>query len=495
MKLKTLLIVFTVLFVISHVHIAYAARDNKHPFFKKVKFEPIPQDIKLESESDAGEALYVSKYLDDHKTAKQLSCVDIGSPFTDCSKLEEIDYSLKDTTDPFTFSGYITANETDDTNLFYWFFEAQNGNKQAPVVLFLQGGPGASSLFGLFAENGPYMMLQNLTMVPRTIGNWNQDYAMMYIDNPKNVGFSYSDTFCTNEEEIAENLYNTLYQFFKVYPEYAQNDFYVTGESYASRYISALAYYTIQQGNGINLKGIAIGDGFADLKSMVTQYANLCFYTGLCDMVQTSVFEQYQTKIVQAIDQEAWMEANDLFTDLVNGPPDLWTNFTGSTNYYDIRTSGSQNYGGDFETWVNTTAIRKLLHVGNHYFQDNDDVYNALREDIPKSSTNLYPTILESGMKVLLYNGNMDFIVHPTLTEYFITTIQWDGIPYLYNSPRIIWKIPSDNVNIAGYVKQYKNFYQITVRNAGHMVPFNQPEVALDMITRFIEDLPFPTGN
>ncbi|KAF2070491.1 hypothetical protein CYY_008189 [Polysphondylium violaceum] len=488
-----LLLVLGVLFI-SQIPSISARRENSHPFFKKTKFDPIPHHVKLESELDAGETLYASKYVDDHKTAKKLSCVEIGAPFTNCKKLESIDYSLDATTDPFSFSGFITVNETDNSNLFYWFFEAQNGNKDAPVVLFLQGGPGASSLFGLFSENGPYAMLPNLTMVPRN-PSWNTNYSMIYIDNPVGTGFSFTEgALNSNEDEIASNLFSCLQQFFKLYPEYADNEFYVAGESYGSRYISALAYYTIQQNYaGVNLKGIAIGDGFADLRSMVTQYANLCFYTGLCDMVQTGIFEMYQAKIIAAIDQEQWLIANDLFTDLVNGPPDLFTNYTGSSNYYDIRTSSEPSYGGDFETFVNSTQIRQLLHVGNHYFQDNDDVYNALREDIPKSSTPLYPPILSSGMKVMLYNGNMDFIVHPTLTEYFITTIPWSGIPFLYESPRIIWRLPSDPSSVAGYVKQYQNFIQVTVRDAGHMVPFNQPERALDMITRFIENLPFPS--
>lgn len=55
-----------------------------------------------------------------------------------------------------SFSGYFTVDKTYNSNLFFWFFPALNDNASAPVMLWLQGGPGASSLIGLFGENGPF---------------------------------------------------------------------------------------------------------------------------------------------------------------------------------------------------------------------------------------------------------------------------------------------------------------------------------------------------
>jgi vitellogenic carboxypeptidase-like protein len=54
------------------------------------------------------------------------------------------------------YSGFMTVNESTNANLFFWFFPAAAQAETAPVVLWLQGGPGASSLFGLFTENGPF---------------------------------------------------------------------------------------------------------------------------------------------------------------------------------------------------------------------------------------------------------------------------------------------------------------------------------------------------
>lgn len=84
-----------------------------------------------------------------------------------------------------SFSGYLTVDKEKNSNLWFWFFPAEgtehlyeegdiseydwdndskrkeeNGTEVAekPVVLWLQGGPGASSLFGLFVENGPFFV-------------------------------------------------------------------------------------------------------------------------------------------------------------------------------------------------------------------------------------------------------------------------------------------------------------------------------------------------
>ena len=67
--------------------------------------------------------------------------------------------------------------------MFSLFLIPQNDDKSAPVVVWLQGGPGGSSLFGLFNENGPLVVDSSGKVSLRKI-NWNTDYNMLYIDNP-----------------------------------------------------------------------------------------------------------------------------------------------------------------------------------------------------------------------------------------------------------------------------------------------------------------------
>jgi vitellogenic carboxypeptidase-like protein len=77
-----------------------------------------------------------------------------GKDVKEIQKMAAID--LADLKDFPGYSGFITVNETTNANMFFWYFPAAAQSETAPVVLWLQGGPGASSLFGLFTENGPF---------------------------------------------------------------------------------------------------------------------------------------------------------------------------------------------------------------------------------------------------------------------------------------------------------------------------------------------------
>ena len=119
----------------------------------------------------------------------------------------------------------------------------QNNATDAPLILWLQGGPGGSSLFGLFIEQGPYLINAELKATPRNV-TWSESYNVLYIDQPAGTGFSFTDDsrgFATSQVDVANDLYETLVQFFTVFPELLACDFYITGESYAGTHWYTLA--------------------------------------------------------------------------------------------------------------------------------------------------------------------------------------------------------------------------------------------------------------
>lgn len=82
-----------------------------------------------------------------------------------------------------SYAGYLTVNVTYNSNLFFWYFKAKLNPESAPLVLWLQGGPGASSLFGLFTENGPFSVSKKLKLVKRQY-SWHLNHHLIYMDNP-----------------------------------------------------------------------------------------------------------------------------------------------------------------------------------------------------------------------------------------------------------------------------------------------------------------------
>jgi vitellogenic carboxypeptidase-like protein len=177
---------------------------------------------------------------------------------------------------PFTqqsFSGYLTVNKDYNSNMFFWFFPAQNGNKpDTPVMLWLQGGPGASSLFGLFTEVGPIYIDGNNNIQLRPV-TWNKNYHLLFIDNPVCTGYSFTSNdsgYARSQDDVARDLYSALTQFFQIYTDYANNPFIVTGESYAGKYVPSITYKIHVENQNpqvkvrINLAGLSMGNGWTD---------------------------------------------------------------------------------------------------------------------------------------------------------------------------------------------------------------------------------------
>ena len=164
------------------------------------------------------------------------------------------------------YSGYLDL--ANGHHLHYWFVESQNAPSKDPVLLWLNGGPGCSSMDGLFYEHGPFH-IYNTDTQPNLYNNernaWNNNASVLYLEAPICVGYSYADDgkCVMNDNTTAQDNYEALLLFFtKKFPEYIANDFFVSGESYAGNYVPLLSYNIIN-GNAksgatkINLKGFA----------------------------------------------------------------------------------------------------------------------------------------------------------------------------------------------------------------------------------------------
>ncbi|KAI0418222.1 carboxypeptidase S1 [Xylaria grammica] len=104
-----------------------------------------------------------------------------------------------------SYSGYVHLppgflddgpnGETQDypINTFFWFFEARKNAANAPLAIWLNGGPGGSSIMGLLEENGPCFVGPDSKSTYLNPWSWNNEVNMLYIDQPTQVGFSYDE--------------------------------------------------------------------------------------------------------------------------------------------------------------------------------------------------------------------------------------------------------------------------------------------------------------
>lgn len=178
------------------------------------------------------------------------------------------------------YAGYFTVNKEFNSNLFFWFFPAQIHSENAPVVLWLQGGPGASSLYGLFTENGPFSITKKQQLLNRKY-SWHINHNIIYIDNPVGTGFSFTesdDGYAKNEVDVGANLLLGLQQFFLLFPELQKNEFFVTGESYGGKkmlfvicFICSLCCQSLFDSRLYKIRFFAQGNTFQPLATQSTK--------------------------------------------------------------------------------------------------------------------------------------------------------------------------------------------------------------------------------
>lgn len=168
------------------------------------------------------------------------------------------------------YSGYLKTANT-NRKLHYVFVESQRDPLNDPLVLWLNGGPGCSSLLGFIQEHGPVIIPDYTSEFQVNQFAWNMKANMIYLESPAGVGFSYNDNGDSDmkytDEIVANDNRIALLDFFAKFPEYQKNSFYISGESYAGVYVPTLAENIIKNSlSFINLRGIIVGNGLTDLE-------------------------------------------------------------------------------------------------------------------------------------------------------------------------------------------------------------------------------------
>ncbi|KAJ6644320.1 Venom serine carboxypeptidase [Pseudolycoriella hygida] len=422
---------------------------------------PYPRFKEYSDGGDTGEPLFLTEYIENGRIelAKNLSLVN-----HDDMKWVQ------------SYSGYLTVNKTVGSNMFFWFFPAKLDQAKAPVVLWMQGGPGASSLFGLFTENGPFSVTSEQILLPRKY-SWHLNHNLLYIDNPVGTGFSFTNDeagYAKNEKDLRGNA------------------FYITGESYAGKYVPALGHAIHKHSKStdpkdkINLQGLAMGNGLSDPVNQIN-YGEYLYQLGLIDTNGLNMFNEHQKKGVDCIHKRDFECAFNVFDELMDWGAtktgSLFKNLTGYMNHFNYLKPGADDSDQSMGVFLQKSNTRKAIHVGNITFHDmgsENKVEEHLKNDVMDSVKDWVIELLEH-YKVLIYNGQLDIIVAYPLTENYLKHLEFNAADDYKTAKRYIWKVDDE---IAGYVKHAGNLTEVLVRNAGHMVPADQPKWALNLLLR-----------
>ncbi|AET00898.1 putative carboxypeptidase C [Medicago truncatula] len=392
-----------------------------------------------------------------------------------------------------TKSGYLPISPTSTSSIFYTFYEAQNSTSplsQTPLLIWLQGGPGCSSMVGNFYELGPYLVTNSLTLQPNP-GAWNRIFGLVFLDNPIGTGFSVASTpqeIPADQTAVAEHLFAAITRFVQLDPVFKHRPIYITGESYAGKYIPAIGYYILEKNTKlknterVNLAGVAIGNGLTDPVTQMVTHADNAYYAGLINQRQKNELEKLQLEAVELVERRNWSEATDARSRVL----DLLQNMTGFATLYDYSRKVP------YEDWMvaqflNIAEVKKALGVNVDesfvYEKCSKIVWAALHADLMKSVKYMVGKLLKEKMRVLLYQGQRDLRVGVVQVEAWVKTMKWEWIEDFVNAERKIWKV---NGEVAGYVQKWKSLTNVVVLGGGHLLPADQPLNSQAMIEDWV---------
>ncbi|KAF6136489.1 hypothetical protein GIB67_035048 [Kingdonia uniflora] len=395
-----------------------------------------------------------------------------------------------------TKSGYLPISPNSNSSMFYTFYEAQQPTyslAQTPLLFWLQGGPGCSSSLGNFFELGPWRVTPNhenpeIPILKPNPGAWNNLFGVVFPDNPIGTGFSIASTpeeIPKDQETVAKHFITALTAFIKLHPSFKSRPVYLTGESYAGKYVPAIGYYILQQNSRlpvsrrVNFGGVAIGNGLTHPVAQVVTHAVTAYYSGLINAKQRVELEEIQNETINLIKKGKWNEATDARITLLV----LLQNMTGLATLYDY--TRKIPYETDLvDKFLNIEEVQKALGVEKTIFREvcSTVVGTVLHDDVMKSVKFMVEELLKN-TRVLLYQGQFDLRDGVITTEAWIKKLRWKGLKQFLMAERKVWQV---NGKFAGYVQRWARLTEVVVSGAGHLVPADQAVNSQAMIQDWI---------
>jgi vitellogenic carboxypeptidase-like protein len=388
------------------------------------------------------------------------------------------------------FAGYSSVNTKacsnvrctgkGDAGLFYWFVgKTGGGYASTPTILWTNGGPGATSFWGFFTENGPYVVKPGGTLQKRPMA-WNNTANYLMFDQPLGVGLSFAPPSQqpANVQQGVDQWYTALVHFMSLHPEIAKNPIILAGESYGGTYDALLAK-AILDGNAragrqvIHLDGVIIAAGWVDpvvQQSMDTTYALTHGLITSADKAQLDqTFAQCQAAVAAQTPSSA--QANEACGKVKTAIGDI-------SGLYLLNTAKTGDPPTDpMIAYLNRQDVRTAIHakpsgkyslfsesIGDRYVVGEQDSYLSTVQDV-----------LDQGVPVMVVSGLNDATdVNVLGTGAWLNLLQGSRASAFQSAPTTQWKGGRGN-HVLGYIQEGGGLSWVKVLNAGHLAVGDQP--------------------
>ncbi|KAJ8423881.1 hypothetical protein Cgig2_001547 [Carnegiea gigantea] len=446
------------------------------------------------------------------------------------------------------YSGYVTVNKSAGRALFYWFIESPSNHESKPLVLWLNGGPGCSSIaYGAAEEIGPFHINSDGKTLYLNPYAWNKLANLLFLESPAGVGFSYSNTtsdLYTAGDNRTACLRSPLSQFcgsnlqLKMPIDFSKDgsigspsinietstllekvtqfavrllwfiEFLLILVGYLSgHYVPQLSQVIYRRNNGIanpvmNFKGFMVGNGVTD---DYYDYIGTFEYWWTHGLISDSTYKSLNDSCPPESSMHPSATCNwaldvansefgnidpySIYTHPCNTTGEMRRNLRGHYPWmkraYDPCT---ERYSKEY---FNLPEVQKALHANKtkipYAWDTCSNIVGDKWADSPISMLPIYQELMEAGLRIWVYSGDTDAVVPVTATRYSLDALKLPTVTKWYP-----WY---DKRSVGGWSEIYKGLTFVTIRGAGHEVPLHRPRQAFILFHHFLKNKPMPNST
>ncbi|TIA29022.1 alpha/beta-hydrolase [Aureobasidium pullulans] len=236
------------------------ARSSKSAKYEKIQHERRIEMFAAQKEQQQDQRL--------QKRANHAYLTNNTAPFAvNGSGLPEVDFDIGE-----SYAGSMPIGNSTTDSLFFWFVPTTNPLASDEIVIWLNGGPGCSSLDGFFHENGPVNWASGTYRPVRNTYSWSNLTNVIWIDQPISTGFSTGNATATNEDIVATQFLGFWRNFMDAF-DLKGRKIYITGESYAGMYTPYIASAMLKHNDTsyYNVNGLMVYDPSIGYDGVISQ--------------------------------------------------------------------------------------------------------------------------------------------------------------------------------------------------------------------------------
>ncbi|KAI4212200.1 MAG: hypothetical protein LQ351_005069 [Letrouitia transgressa] len=410
----------------------------------------------------------------------------------------------------------ISSASNETRQLYFWFFPSPNPSADDEITIWLNGGPGCSSLEGLFQENGPVIWQYGTYKPVYNPWTWVNLTNMVWVEQPVGTGFSQGTPTATNEEEAAAQFLGFFKNFVDTFG-LKNRKVYITGESYAGYYVPYIAdamlatndtgYYdvhgiliydpststdTVQE----EIPAVAFVDANVNLFNLNSSFnediharADSCGYTSFLD-----TYLAFPPPGPLPNPPNSSAEGCDVFNDIFNAVslinpcfdiyqiattcPLLW-DVLGFPGSFDYLPEGAEIYFNRSEVQAAINApIQRWDECSGGVLEEDDSLPSGL---------SVLPGVIERLDRTIISHGSLDMILIANGTLLMIQNMTWGGLQGFQEKPTEEFFVPYHSevslstlagAGVFGTTHTERKLTWVEVALTGHMVPQYAPSAA-----------------